>query len=460
MRLFAPGSLVAGCVFLSASPGLAQTEPETLLPDAITVVARAAHHAGTGDFVAAAEALEHDASTLAAVPRVVALAQATLLRDALDDHEGVTRNLRQTLELARTEPETRARAWALVERLGVRCERSAPAVDSTFPDAPETQARREHLRECLGLYRYAATFIGEDAPVDVRIGVRIATARVNRALQDIAAAQSLTREAIALYRQHWPDDPAVDVGLDGVDPYPAEIEAQRRAEVRRREEARRFNARSRGGGGVAGGYSGIMSPFDMIMEGLTLCNAPRDGVSPASQRAQACEAIAEGRLGLVLDALRRLDAPRPRAWSFSSRREFDAWARREMNPWITERLFRTRWLAAPAIAVVNTGAVAQAPAALYVFAQSYLDLDASIYQTDRLPDIRLVPESSYAENQAPRWFLHTAVTGFQRCRLNAIVARSPRWVRHCEEGLNKIDPQRFPVADEITPALRAGEHVD
>lgn len=455
MRPLFFGSAAMFCALLRASASAAQGEPETLLPEAITVSASAAQHAAIGDFAEAAAALERAAPSLSAAPRAIALAQAALLRDALGDREGTARDLQETLALAATEPDARLRAWTLVERLGARCERGAPAVDSTSPDAPEALSRREHLRDCLRLYRDAATLLGDAAPVDVRIGVRIATARVERALGDLVAARSLTREAIALYRARWPDDPARDVGLDGADPYAAELAARRREAARLRRLERSTST----------GVSGIVGPWGETLEGLTLCDAPRDGMSPASERARACDAVAEGRLGLALDALNWLDAPMPRAPpSVSlSREAYDAWARRALNSWVDERMFRLGWLAGPLSAVVNPGSAVHAPAAYAVIAQAYAVFAAETRRADQAPDVRQSPEllEAYDRQIDPgSAFENVGTQGYTRCRSAAIAARSPTWVRHCQARLNAIDGARFPLEDEITPSLRAGGSAD
>ena len=455
MRPLPVGSAAMFCALLRASASAAQSEPETLLPEAITVSSPAAQHAAIGDFAEAAEALERAAPSLSAAPRAIALAQAALLRDALGDREGTARDLRETLALAATEPEARLRAWTLAERLGSRCERGAPAVDSTSPDAPEALSRREHLRDCLRLYRDAGTFLGDASPVDVRIGVRIATARVERALGDLAAARSLTREAIALYRARWPDDPARDVGLDGADPYAAELAARRREAARLRRLGRSAST----------GVSGIVGPWGETREGLTLCDAPRDGMSPASERARACDAVAEGRLGLALDTLNRLDAPVPRAPpSMSPSREaYEAWAQRAFNPWVDERMFRLMWLSASIAAVNNTGSIAHAPTAYGVIAQAYADFAAETRRADQPPDTAQPSERFVAwdgEFDPTRAFVNVGTDGFARCRITATAARSPTWVRHCQTRLNAIDGARFPLEDEITPSLRAGGSAD
>lgn len=453
MRPLSSGSAAMFCALLRASGSAAQGAPETLLPDAITVSTTAAQHAAIGNFAEAAEALERAAPSLSAAPRAIALTQATLLRDALGDREGTARDLQETFALASAEPETRQRAWTLVERLGSRCERGAPAIHSTSPDAPEALSRREHLRDCLRLYRDAATLFGDVSPVDVRIGVRIATARVERALHDVAAARSLTREAIALYRARWPDDPARDVGLDGADPYAAEVAARRREAARLRRLGR----------GVSGASSGIVGPWGETLEGLALCDASREGRSPASERARACAAVAEGRLGLALEALNRLDAPMPRAPPSSSRETFDRWARSVLTPWSEEHLFRLSWLPGLFAAVVNTGSIAHAPAAYAMIAQAYADFAEETRRADQPPDT-VHPSERFvawdAEFDPTRHFVDVGTFGFRRCRSTAITARSPTWVRHCEARLNAIDGARFPLEDEITPSLRAGGSAD
>lgn len=453
MRPLSSGFAAMVCALLRASASAAQSEPETLLPDAITVSTSAAQHAAIGDFAEAAEALERTAPSRSTASRVVALAQAALLRDALGDREGTARDLHATLALASAEPEARLRAWTLVERLGARCERSAPAVDSTSPDAPETLSRREHLRECLRLYRDAATFLGDASPIDVRIGVRIATARAERALHDVVAARSLTREAIALYRARWPDDPAVDVGLDGADPYAAELAARRREAARLRRLGRSAST----------GVSGIVGPRGATHEGLTLCDAPRDQASPASERARACDAVAEGRLGLALDTLNRLDAPMPRAPLSPSREWYDTWARGALSPWVDERMFRLGWLSGPVAAVINTGSAVHAPAAYAVIAQAYADFAEELRRADQPPDMQRFPEllEAYDRQIDPgSAFVNVGTPGFALCRNAATAARSPTWVRHCQTRLNAIDSARFPLDDEITPSLRVGGSVD
>jgi hypothetical protein len=386
---------------------------------------------------------------------VIALGHVARLRLALDDAPRAEQAVSAALMLARAEPSVRPRAWALVEYVGARCERAVPA-EPGGGVTPATIVRRERLRECLHGYREAA-FLADDAPVDVRARVRIATARVQRALGDDTAARSLTREAIALYRAARPDDPAVDVGLDGRDPYAAMLDAQR-------QEAARLRRSCPGCGGGTHGASGITSPFYEMREEPTPCDRPLDEATPSSATARACDAAAEGRMALALDHLRHLDSSAPRPPPRGSRRAYDAWVAATLTPWVEERVFRLRWLAGPLTAVVNTGRAARSPAALATLAQAFLDFSAVIAPSPPPPEIAANPLLLEAWNMSrcgsdpPHLvFVQTALEGFRRCALTAAAERETAWLRHCERRLYEIDRVRFPLPDEVTPAPRASK---
>lgn len=430
----------------------AQTEPATLLPSTIVQPADAARLAGIGDFAAAAEALENVGSALPPDARAIAWGQATQLRLALDDAPGAQRDLTRVLELARVEPTLRSRAWALVEYVGARCERSVPDTPGTSI-APAVVARRERLRECLRVYNEAAVFFGEDAPIDVRVRVRITTARVERALGDLIAARTLTRQAIALYRAAYPDDSAVDVDLDGHDPYTAMLDARRR-------EAARSRPVGADRGGTSVGRSFEAAPPGGTYGERTPCEGSLDGVLPSSVRARACDAVAEGRLSVALDDQHRLDAPFPRWSSSGSRREYDAWVASTLTPWVDERVFRLQRLDGPLAAVIHTGSGAWALPAFATRAQAFLNFGLVIRSARPPPDIvqspqlREILDGHNSGYDGAFVFIEEAVDGFMRCVRAATRVYASAWLRHCEAQLDTIDRRRFPLPDEATPALQ------
>ncbi len=446
-------SWVLSCgMTLTRQDACAQAEPATLLPAAIERPDAAARLAGVGEFAAAANTLEQAAPALPADARAVALGHAARLRLALNDAPQAERDIAQALELARAEPAVRPRVWALVEHAGVRCERAAPGEPETGA-SPAAIERRARLRECLRIYRDAEPYLGDDAPVDVRVRLRVATARVARALGDLATARELTRRAIAIYRTAYPDDPAADFNLDGHDPYEGALEVQRREAARLGRPRPTYLSL-----GVA---SATHWPFSDVREGVSPCGAALDGVAAPSVRARACDAAAEGRMALALDHLRRLDSPPPAAPPGTPRRAYDEWVAATLVPWVIERQFRVGWLALPLTGVVNTGRASWAPPAFAAMAQALLNFARVLQPSPPPPEIAREPGLLYVwnanreEDSASSRCVDAATEMYRRCAVAAASAYEAAWLHHCEQRLHEIDRGRFPLPDEITPAPRA-----
>ncbi len=168
------------------------------------------------------------------------------------------------------------------------------------------------------------------------------------------------------------------------------------------------------------------------------------------------EAVAEARFYLAEVIYQRFKTRRlPVYRGAGTRRAYDTWAQRTLQPFITEQLrFLNEDATRQYTVVVNMHVPNWEVAANARLADMFFYFATYIRTAAAPPDVQRNPELLDAYNvmrdEQTQRFVNVATEGFQRCiRTSTTVHWFNEWTQLCERGLNEIDRARFPVADEV-----------
>ncbi len=168
------------------------------------------------------------------------------------------------------------------------------------------------------------------------------------------------------------------------------------------------------------------------------------------------EAVAEARFYLAEVTYQRFKTRRlPVYHGAGTRRAYDAWAQRTLQPFIAEQMrFLNEDATRQYTTVVNMHVPNWEVAANARLADMFYYFATYIRTAPPPPDVARNPELLDAYNvlrdEQTQRFVNIATEGFLRCiRTSTSVHWFNEWTHLCERELNEIDRQRFPVADEV-----------
>jgi hypothetical protein len=205
-----------------------------------------------------------------------------------------------------------------------------------------------------------------------------------------------------------------------------------------------------------GGARSIVSPYGGMTEtGMTeTADQPEpDALSLLASRAEAMFWQVEPRYQrFVRQALPIYRGP-------PTRRSFDRWVEAVLNPWFNaseSELYGP--FTSAYTGVVNEHAPQWEIAAYEHLATASRSHAALMSGVPPPPDIthpELLDIWRYFRGAHPAWspFIEIAMTGFHFCIRSSTHYRETRSLARCERGLNDLDSARFPLPDELTPAL-------
>lgn len=401
---------------LLALPAGAHTAP--------TLRALAASYAAVGDFERAADALERYA---ALADDTAALVEATRYRLALGDAA------RATEDVAR-----------LVQRRAVDGRGEATEVALEVAQRHEEQRA---WRDAEALYRALLRALPRGAR-DARVRAQVGVGRALAGRGEATGAEEALRAAVAVWSGQAPPRVRLQSFME-----------------RAREEARREAARLRAmrrrlvGGGMAGGASGIVSPFGGMTEsGYDVQDASGEMVEdapPGSVR----DAVAEARFRLMEPVFAWFAAQQwPPYEGPASRSAYDRWAQEVLQPFIREaQRFLNEEFTREYTAIVNLHAPRWEVAAYARLAEAFATFARWIQTAPSPPDVARNPDLLDAwrvmQDRYDSQFVDVARVGYERCVAQATRVRYVgEWSRRCEEGLAAIDRSRYPLPDEPAPA--------
>lgn len=356
---------------------------------------------------------EHRQEALRADPEAVnqaadALRQATLFRIGLGEEQRALEDAAKFARYFGNDPQRRRQAASVVFSIGQIYQDRAARLARQTGGTPEERARRQAAIRAAwqDVVRHYTNFVNRYArngTLDQQIQGNVALGRGYWNLDDLEHAQLYFRAAV----NAWGEPPAAQGGQRGMAPGEARIREQ-------------------------------------------LGEDANDAVEKSR------EAVAEARFYLAEIVYRRFTQRRlPQYRGPATRRAYDQWAQRTLQPFIAEQRryleqdATQQYTAVIAMHVPNWEIAAAARLAdmFYQFAQY-------IRTAEVPPDVRRNPDLLDAYNvmrdEYTQQFINLAKTGFEACiRRSTEVHWFNEWSQLCERSLNQIDRRQYPLADEI-----------
>jgi hypothetical protein len=339
-----------------------------------------------------------------------ALRQATLFRIGLGEEQRALDNAAKFARYFGNDPNRRRVAAGVVFSIGQIYQDRAARLARQTGGTPEERARRQAaIRQAWqDVVRHYTSFVNRYArngTLDQQIQGNVALGRGYWNLDDQQHAQLYFRAAVSA----WGEQPAAPAGGGQRPPAPGE------ATIRQQlgEEAGDAVEKSR-------------------------------------------DAVAEARFYLAELVYRRFSARRlPVYHGAGTRRAYDAWAQRTLQPFIAEQ---RRNLEQEATAAYQGVIAMHVPnweiAAAARLADMFYQFAQYIRTAEVPPDVRRNPDLLDAYNvmrdEFTQQFVNTAKVGFEACIRRATdVHWFNEWSQLCERSLNQIDRRQYPLADEV-----------